>query len=258
MRNNQPVTTVEIPCGTTPDRFKTDLKGRITYINRDFLEISGFSEAELLGEPHNIVRHPDMPAEAFQDLWDDLRLGALGRLRQNRARTATTTGSRPTPRPSGKTARSPATCRCAANPSAPRSKRPRAPIAGSAGARPAACGSATAGSPGRRPWPGWRGLARHLHRQQADGRLRGGCLVVLAIGTSVLADRLTATLAAAAGEPTWRGVAWPEAGRNQPGGHPARSGPAQRRPRRLFSRRNHPRRQRRGAGAAPRRPRHRQ
>jgi methyl-accepting chemotaxis protein len=54
---------------------KTDLKGRITYVNRDFLDISGFTETELIGEPHNIVRHPDMPAEAFKDLWDTLKAG---------------------------------------------------------------------------------------------------------------------------------------------------------------------------------------
>ena len=54
---------------------KTDLKGRITYVNRDFLAISGFTEAELIGEPHNIVRHPDMPPEAFEDLWRTLKEG---------------------------------------------------------------------------------------------------------------------------------------------------------------------------------------
>lgn len=52
---------------------KTNLKGQITYVNRDFLEISGFTEQELIGEPHNIVRHPDMPVEAFDDLWANLR-----------------------------------------------------------------------------------------------------------------------------------------------------------------------------------------
>ncbi|MBH9552075.1 methyl-accepting chemotaxis protein [Inhella gelatinilytica] len=53
----------------------TDLKGRITYANRAFIEVSGYSEAELLGQPHNIVRHPDMPAAAFKDLWDTLQAG---------------------------------------------------------------------------------------------------------------------------------------------------------------------------------------
>lgn len=48
---------------------KTDLKGAITYCNREFIEISGFAESELMGKNHNIVRHPDMPPEAFADLW---------------------------------------------------------------------------------------------------------------------------------------------------------------------------------------------
>lgn len=51
---------------------KTDLKGRITYCNRVFIEFSGFQEAELLGEQHNIVRHPDMPRGVFKFLWDTL------------------------------------------------------------------------------------------------------------------------------------------------------------------------------------------
>ena len=54
---------------------KTDLKGRITYCNHAFVEISGFSEAELLGRAHNIVRHPDMPEAAFDDLWRALKAG---------------------------------------------------------------------------------------------------------------------------------------------------------------------------------------
>ncbi|MDZ4253569.1 MAG: methyl-accepting chemotaxis protein [Sulfuritalea sp.] len=54
---------------------KTDLNGQITYANRDFIDISGFSESELVGQPHNIVRHPDMPEEAFEDLWRTLKKG---------------------------------------------------------------------------------------------------------------------------------------------------------------------------------------
>ncbi|GAB3539428.1 PAS domain-containing methyl-accepting chemotaxis protein [Noviherbaspirillum agri] len=54
---------------------KTDLKGIITYVNQDFITISGFSEQEAIGAPQNIVRHPDMPAEAFEDLWRTLRSG---------------------------------------------------------------------------------------------------------------------------------------------------------------------------------------
>ena len=76
MRSNLPVTQNEIVL--RDDQMivsKTDLKGQITYINRDFLEISGFTEAELMGQPHNLVRHPDMPPEAFADLWKTLKAG---------------------------------------------------------------------------------------------------------------------------------------------------------------------------------------
>ncbi len=74
MRTNLPVTDKEVLLA--PETLivsKTDLKGRITYINRDFVEISGFTEAELIGEPHNLVRHPDMPVEAFDDFWRTLK-----------------------------------------------------------------------------------------------------------------------------------------------------------------------------------------
>lgn len=54
---------------------KTDLKGRITYANRTFLEVSGYSEAELLGKPHSIIRHPDMPRCVFKLLWDTIESG---------------------------------------------------------------------------------------------------------------------------------------------------------------------------------------
>ncbi|HJV01974.1 MAG TPA: methyl-accepting chemotaxis protein [Burkholderiaceae bacterium] len=53
----------------------TDTKGRIVYCNPTFVDISGFTHAELIGQPHNIIRHPDMPAEAFRDLWDTLQEG---------------------------------------------------------------------------------------------------------------------------------------------------------------------------------------
>ena len=52
---------------------KTDLKGRLTYGNQIFIEFSGYSEAELLGQQHNIVRHPDMPRGVFKFLWDTLQ-----------------------------------------------------------------------------------------------------------------------------------------------------------------------------------------
>jgi len=53
----------------------TDLKGIITHVNQDFCDISGFEEQELLRKNHNIVRHPDMPPAAFQNLWDDIKAG---------------------------------------------------------------------------------------------------------------------------------------------------------------------------------------
>lgn len=54
---------------------KTDTKGRITYGNRIFIEFSGFSEQELIGAQHNIIRHPDMPRGVFQLLWDQIAQG---------------------------------------------------------------------------------------------------------------------------------------------------------------------------------------
>lgn len=54
---------------------KTDLKGRITYGNRIFIEFSGYTEAELLGSQHNIIRHPDMPRAVFKLLWDTIKGG---------------------------------------------------------------------------------------------------------------------------------------------------------------------------------------
>ncbi|MBP7485306.1 MAG: PAS domain-containing protein, partial [Aquabacterium sp.] len=76
MRTNLPVTNIEYPLRDgTCIVSRTDLKGRITYVNQDFLEYSGFAEDELIGKAHNIVRHPDMPEEAFQDLWDTLSAG---------------------------------------------------------------------------------------------------------------------------------------------------------------------------------------
>lgn len=76
MRNNQPVTGREhpFPQGKTVISY-TNLKGQITRANDAFVELSGFTREELIGQPHNIVRHPDMPEEAFRDLWDTLKKG---------------------------------------------------------------------------------------------------------------------------------------------------------------------------------------
>lgn len=65
---------------------KTDLRGKITYVNPAFLTASGYSEQELLGENHNVVRHPDMPAELFTDLWMTLseRLPWTGMIKNRR------------------------------------------------------------------------------------------------------------------------------------------------------------------------------
>lgn len=54
---------------------KTDLKGRITYVNRVFMTLAGYGEAELLGAPHSLIRHPDMPRSVFKLLWDTLGQG---------------------------------------------------------------------------------------------------------------------------------------------------------------------------------------
>ncbi len=74
MRLNLPVSGREVMVGETANILSTtDLEGTITYANPDFVAISGFDEAELLGAPHNLVRHPDMPVEAFADLWQTLQ-----------------------------------------------------------------------------------------------------------------------------------------------------------------------------------------
>ena len=54
---------------------KTNLKGKITFVSPDFISISGYSEEELIGKPHNLIRHPDMPKAAFKDLWDTIEKG---------------------------------------------------------------------------------------------------------------------------------------------------------------------------------------
>ncbi|KAF0151592.1 MAG: PAS domain S-box [Ignavibacteria bacterium] len=54
---------------------KTDLKGKIEYANRIFMEFAQMSEQELLGQPHNVIRHPDMPRAIFKLLWDTVQSG---------------------------------------------------------------------------------------------------------------------------------------------------------------------------------------
>ncbi|WP_426196714.1 methyl-accepting chemotaxis protein [Massilia sp. DWR3-1-1] len=76
MRSNLPVTDIEYALGETETIVSTtDLDGNITYANPYFVQASGYTAAELLGAPQNILRHPDMPAEAFADLWHTVRQG---------------------------------------------------------------------------------------------------------------------------------------------------------------------------------------
>lgn len=76
MRTNLPVTNREYMLADDETIVsKTDLQGNITYVNDDFMRVSGFSESELIGAPQNIVRHPDMPVEAFADFWATVKSG---------------------------------------------------------------------------------------------------------------------------------------------------------------------------------------
>ena len=76
MRRNTPVTQNEylLNAGSTL-MSTTNTKSHITYANSAFIEASGYKEEHLLGEPHNLIRHPDMPAEAFGDMWFTLQQG---------------------------------------------------------------------------------------------------------------------------------------------------------------------------------------
>ncbi len=56
---------------------ETDENGIITFANEDFCTIAGYKMEELMGKPHNIVRHPDMPKAAFKSLWDTVRSGKI-------------------------------------------------------------------------------------------------------------------------------------------------------------------------------------
>ncbi|MCU7846014.1 MAG: methyl-accepting chemotaxis protein [Candidatus Thiodiazotropha sp. (ex Monitilora ramsayi)] len=76
MKNNQPVTQHEVEVKLQQNILSTtDLKGAISYINSDFIEISGFDKTELIGKNHNVVRHPDMPPIAFKNLWETVKSG---------------------------------------------------------------------------------------------------------------------------------------------------------------------------------------
>jgi len=89
MKINHPVTDREVMMtqGTILVT-RTNLKGIITYANDAFIEISGFSKDELIGANHNVVRHPDMPPAAFEDLWDCVKNGKpWSALVKNRTKT---------------------------------------------------------------------------------------------------------------------------------------------------------------------------
>lgn len=74
MKINEPVTQNEVKLTENSIIISTtDKKGAITSVNDEFIAISGFSEEELIGKNHNIVRHPDMPPAAFHDLWDNIK-----------------------------------------------------------------------------------------------------------------------------------------------------------------------------------------
>jgi len=76
MRTNLPVTGQEYPFPPGHTLVSTtDTKGRITYCNPMFIAVSGFAREELLGQPHNLIRHPDMPEEAFRDMWQTIASG---------------------------------------------------------------------------------------------------------------------------------------------------------------------------------------
>ena len=76
MKMNKQVTNIEHAL-TDQDTImsNTNLKGMITHVNDAFVRISGYSREELIGVSHNIVRHPDMPPEAFADLWRSIKAG---------------------------------------------------------------------------------------------------------------------------------------------------------------------------------------
>ena len=76
MRNNQPVTQREFVFDDDATLMSTtDINSYITYANDAFIEVSGFTPEEVNGQPHNMVRHPDMPPEAFADMWATLKQG---------------------------------------------------------------------------------------------------------------------------------------------------------------------------------------
>jgi aerotaxis receptor len=76
MRKNLPVLDQEVEIGPSDKIMsKTDLKGKITFVNEAFCRISGYTSSELVGQPHNCIRHPEVPPAVFQDMWDTIKSG---------------------------------------------------------------------------------------------------------------------------------------------------------------------------------------
>src|SRR5580698_5919189 len=76
MRLNEQINSIETEVtGDAPLVSRTDPAGRIAFANHVFVDVSGFTEEELIGAPHNIVRHPHMPAQAFANLWATIKAG---------------------------------------------------------------------------------------------------------------------------------------------------------------------------------------
>lgn len=76
MRVNEPVTNRNTPVSRNANILSTtNPKGQITHINDEFVDISGFTRDELIGQPHNIIRHPDMPRAAYEQMWGNLKSG---------------------------------------------------------------------------------------------------------------------------------------------------------------------------------------
>jgi aerotaxis receptor len=76
MRINLPVTQREYAFHDGETLVSTtDLKGKITYCNPSFIRVSGYQREELIGQPHNLIRHPDMPSEAYRDMWSTIQSG---------------------------------------------------------------------------------------------------------------------------------------------------------------------------------------
>ena len=72
---NEEVTFEEAGVANRAIISKTDLKGIITYVNKAFCKLSGYNKEELIGKPHNIIRHPDMPKSVFRQMWNTIEKG---------------------------------------------------------------------------------------------------------------------------------------------------------------------------------------